>query len=83
MTTLRGILDFADPLHPTEYWRKKRAREQLRNLILTALPEKHVCSDECNISSNEWKIGHKAYKDAESNVIEDTRKRLKQVMGGN
>ena len=43
------------------------------NLVDKSLPEKHVCTDECNINSREWIIGHKAYKDAESNAIDDMR----------
>ena len=48
----------------------------LKSEVLSAIPSKHICDDECNINSNEWRIGHKAYKDAESNVIDEIKTNL-------
>lgn len=55
----------------------KSATQELLNIINGLIPEEHVCTDECKINSREWIIGHKAYKDAEHNIISEIRERLK------
>lgn len=52
------------------------ATQAIKDKLLELLPEKHVCDKSCDISSNEWEIGHRAYRDAESNVLEDIKKSL-------
>ena len=59
----------------------KKAQEAIAKELMGCLPEKHVCDDSCNIRSNEWEIGHRAYKDAESNVIDEVRARLTAFIG--
>jgi len=65
-------------LTTNKHWVEVResATQELLNIIEGLLPEEHVCTDICNISCKEWKIGHKAYKDAEHNIISEIRERL-------
>ena len=58
-----------------------KAKRAIAKELMECLPEKHVCDDSCNIRSNEWEIGHRAYKDAESNVIDEVRARLTAFIG--
>lgn len=53
----------------------------IESTVRSAIPEKHVCTDECNINSNEWRIGHRAYKDAESNTIDEFEANLAKLIG--
>ena len=68
--------DYDEHPNPDE---EKRAKASLNSLLISKLPEKHVCTDECKINSNEWRIGHQAYKDAESNCIDDMRKSIDEM----
>ena len=62
-----------------------KARESVKQLIRDCIeavaPELHVCDESCNISSNEWRIGHKAYKDAESNTIDTIEANADKLLG--
>lgn len=57
------------------------SKKLLHSLLISKLPEKHVCTDECKINSNEWRIGHRAYKDAESNCIDDMHRVIDELFG--
>ncbi len=55
---------------------------QLLKELLAEMPENHQCDKSCDISSNEWVVGHRAYKDAESNVLDEVTKLIHQKMLG-
>ena len=56
-------------------------KAELYSLLIYKLPEKHICTGECEINSNEWRIGHRAYKDAESNCIDDMHQVIDEMFG--
>ena len=39
--TIVEVFDYADPNHPTEFWRKKRAKLQLKAIMLDMLPKQY------------------------------------------
>jgi hypothetical protein len=72
------IAKAGEVVEPAEWHTKAKA--SLIDYIESLIPEKHVCDGTCSINSREWIIGHKAYKDAESNTIDDMRAKLKGMI---
>lgn len=58
----------------------KSEQKKLLLELLQEMPEKHICDKSCNIRSNEWEVGHRAYKDAESNVLEEVESIIKEKL---
>jgi hypothetical protein len=61
--------------------RTERVKQLIRDCIEAVIPERHECSSECEVNSNEWRIGHGAWKDGEALTIDTIESNTKELLG--